>query len=302
MKRVESHIVPENTPEIILDRYVLDVFGSRYTRKFLRKSIRRGRLVVDGNPSFPLYRVAPGNRLDILEDSADKVKVFKLEFHIHYEDSFLAVIEKPPGFPVNGNRFRTVENALGYNLKRSEEKGALRLPKPVHRLDSSTGGLLLTAKTSAALSNLALQFQKNRVSKRYHALVEGSPGGRGVIKNNIRGRSAETEYRPLEECRSLKSGHITLVELIPRTGREHQLRIHMKELGCPIMGDTLYGEEGKTLKGKGLFLRATELAFDHPETGERTCITTDIPLKFIKHMEREQMRWEKYNGSASLEN
>ncbi len=294
MKIVESHIVPDRDPGPILDRYVLDVFGDRYTRKYLRKAIRRGLLVVNGEPSDPLYRVRGGNRLDILEKGAAPLKNFKLELEILYEDSYLAVVEKLPGFPVNGNRFRTIENALPQNLERSEKKGALQVPKPVHRLDSSTGGLLLVAKTSGALSSLALQFQEKRVSKRYHALVSGRIEGRGLVKKPVKGRYAETEYRALEECGSLKSGSLTLVELDPLTGREHQLRIHMKELGCPIVGDSLYGETGKTLRGKGLFLWATGLAFDHPETAERIRVTTDLPPKFKKHMEREQRRWEKY--------
>jgi 23S rRNA pseudouridine1911/1915/1917 synthase len=308
MKIVESHIVPDNNPGTILDRYALDVFGSRYTRKFLRKAIRRGFLIVNGEPSDPLYRVSRGNRLDILEKGTDTIKKFKLELKVLYEDSSLAVMEKPPGFPVNGNRFRTIEHALPGNLERSDKKGALMVPKPVHRLDSSTGGLLLVAKTSGALSNLALQFQEKRITKTYHALLSGrlaSNTGAASISSYIsststsrlcmKKRYAETEYRALEECRSLKSGYITLVELNPLTGREHQLRIHMKELGCPVTGDPLYGEEGKTLKGKGLFLWATGIAFDHPDSGERIRVAVDLPPKFKKHMEREQRRWEKYN-------
>jgi RluA family pseudouridine synthase len=294
MNILETHTVPKNIPHTILDRYALEVFGSRYTRKFIRKAIRRGILTVNGKPSAPLYKVKEGNRLDIHENGTGSAKVFTLKLKVLYEDSSLAVIEKPPGFPVNGNRFKTIEHALPQNLAATEKTGALRAPRPVHRLDSPTGGLLLVAKTSGALSGLALQFQENRISKTYHALLSGRLEGAGRVKSSIGGRYAETEYRPLEERRSLKSGYITLVKLHPLTGREHQLRIHMKELGCPITGDSLYGEEGKTLKGKGLFLWATEISFDHPETGERTRVTTELPPKFKTHMEREERRWGKY--------
>ncbi len=297
MKIIESHIVPKDIRERILDRYSLEIFGGRYTRKFLRKAIRRGTLLVNGKPSDPLYRVKEGNRLEILEKLSESRRSFDLELKVLYEDGFLAVIDKPPGFPVNGNRFRTIEKALPFNLEVSHEAGTLSYPRPVHRLDSSTGGLLLVAKTSAALSDLALQFQEKRITKRYHALLSGRLEGSGRIENSIRGRDAKTEYMTLKNCRSLKSGYLTLVRLFPLTGREHQLRIHMKERGFPITGDSIYGEEGKTLRGKGLFLCATGLDFSHPETGETIVLNRDIPGKFIKHMEREQRRWDKYNGS-----
>ena len=115
----------------------------------------------------------------------------------------------------------------------------------------------------------------------------------GKIISDIDGRSSESEYTPVKSVLSIKSGHVTLVDLFPGTGRTHQLRRHMAESGHPIVGDKLYGESGNLFRGKGLFLAAVELSFTHPADGNRLNFMIDDPEKFGTFMDREERRWRR---------
>lgn len=112
------------------------------------------------------------------------------------------------------------------------------------------------------------------------------------MNDPIEGKPSETVYRCLSRARSLTWDWLSLLELHPKTGRRHQLRIHLSQAGFPIVGDKLYGQPGKILRGKGLFLAATGLVFNHPVTGEILEFALPIPLKFEGLMKREQRRWE----------
>ena len=103
-------------------------------------------------------------------------------------------------------------------------------------------------------------------------------------------------YKTIKTVKSLKSKNLSLVELSPKTGRTHQLRIHMSSIGFPILGDKLYGKEGNVLEGKGLFLCALELVLKHPVTRDPLTVKTEIPYKFNSLLDREAKRWLKYNG------
>ena len=212
-----------------------------------------------------------------------------------FEDEYLAVINKPPGIEVSGNKYKTIENALSINLKPSAQPDALPWPRPVHRLDYSTSGLLLIAKTSTAQRLLGQAFEERRIHKRYCAVVMGLIPTLGTVETPIDGLNALSEYEPVLTVPSLRSGHVSLVHLFPTTGRTHQLRIHMASIGHPIVGDPKYGEDGNTLKGKGLFLASIGLRFPHPVTQQEMNICIDAPPKFNALLEREQARWDKFN-------
>ena len=107
----------------------------------------------------------------------------------------------------------------------------------------------------------------------------------GKLETTIKGKAAISHYKVLQEIPSPKFDQLNLVELSPETGRRHQLRIHMSELGTPILGDKTYGIEGKVMQGKGLYLHALSLSFDHPITKEKIEATTPLPAKFEKLME-----------------
>jgi 23S rRNA-/tRNA-specific pseudouridylate synthase len=153
------------------------------------------------------------------------------------------------------------------------------------------------SKTSSVHRSLAVQFEERKVEKVYHAVVKGGFPDQGTIDSEVGGKSARTEFRTLQKVNSVKSGEISLVELRPKTGRTHQLRIHCSELGYPILGDKLYDEGKKTLSHKGLFLAAVRLEFFHPVTQELVVVQMETPPKFLSLLKRELKWYERVSKS-----
>lgn len=291
-----THIVPKGIEEIRLYDYVQDIFTALPSRKAIKKAISREEILVDGKKTTTGLWVKPGQKIEFFESTVNPPKEYHLALDVIYQDEWLAAINKPAGIPVSGNQFRTIQNALIGNIEPSKEKDALRWPKPVHRLDGSTSGLLLIAKTAGALVKLGQQFQNRSIQKKYCAIVIGKTPKEGVIDFKVENLVAETAYKLVRVVPSLKNKHLSLIELNPKTGRTHQLRIHLANLGFPILGDQLYGRPGEILKGKGLFLTAVALKFNHPVTEEQLTIKIEVAKKFEALMEREERRWNKYNG------
>jgi RluA family pseudouridine synthase len=292
----ETHLVPEGVERMRLSTYARTAFAALISRKGTDKAIKRGELLIDGKTAGTGDWVKPGQVLELIDLQQRAPKTFHLPLDVVFEDECIAIINKPPGIEVSGNKFKTVENALAGSLRPSSAPDALPWARPVHRLDYSTSGLLLVAKTAQAQMELGRQFEERTVHKRYSAVVSGQPESTGEITSPINGLSAHSLYSTLKTVPSLKSGSVSLMHLFPHTGRTHQLRIHMASLGCPIVGDHKYGPEGHVLRGKGLFLAATRLEFVHPETQEKMTIQIDDPPKFASFLQREERRWQKYNG------
>ena len=295
MPVLKTHIVPEDVEEIRLYDYVQQVFTTIPSRKGVKKAIAREEILVDGKKTSTGHWVKAGQQIELLESSANPPKEYHLKLDIVFEDEFMAVINKPAGIPVSGNQFRTIQNAIIGNVSLSKEEDALRWPKPVHRLDGPTSGLLIIAKTAKALVKLGQQFEQKTIHKKYVAIVMGKPPESGSIASDVEGLSSLSEYKTIKTIESLRSGHLSLLELSPKTGRTHQLRIHLSSIGLPILGDKIYGDEGNVLEGKGLFLSALELNLNHPITNEGLSIKIDIPHKFNSLLEREVKMWKKYN-------
>ncbi len=293
---LKTHIVPEGVEDIRLYDYAQQIFKTVPSRKGIKKAIAREEIIVDGEKTTTGLWVKPGQKIELLASNVNPPKAYHLKLKVVYEDEYLAVIDKPAGIPVSGNQFRTIQNALIGNIKDSQEEDALPWPKPVHRLDSPTSGLLLIAKTAAALVKLGQQFEQKEIQKKYNAIVIGKLSNNGTIDAEIEGLKSLTEYKLIISVPSLRNKHLSLVELFPKTGRTHQLRIHLSQLGFPILGDKIYGKEGEVLKGKGLFLSAVELIFIHPTTQMPLTIELPLPNKFNTTLEREKTRWEKYNS------
>jgi len=210
---------------------------------------------------------------------------------IVFEDEDMAVIIKPAGINVSGNQFKTVQNALNYNLTPSSKIDKLPWPLPVHRLDNQTSGLLIIAKTKGARIQLGKDFENKTITKHYHALVIGQLLKTGTISAPVDGKKSDSLYTSIRTVKSLKNEWISLIELSPLTGRTHQLRIHCSSIGHPILGDKLYGDEGMILKAKGLFLAAIRLTLNHPISGEPLQFEIPTPYKFIKRLENEERRF-----------
>lgn len=292
-----THIVPKNISTIRLSDYAVGIFPQLPSRKGLKKAIKKGRVYVDGKMGNTGDWVKTGQKIELVALDKKTTKVYKLDLPIIYEDEQLAIINKPAGIVVSGNQFHTIQNTLPHNLKPSKAIDAFQLPRPVHRLDHATSGLLLIAKTTLANMHLSQQFEHKTIQKRYQAIVIGElTVEKGQISAAIEGKFARTNYEVVKTVASLKTGFLSLVNLYPLTGRTHQIRIHLSELGHPILGDKLYHQDKPLLKGKGLFLCAIELTFTHPINEKPMNFKIAPPNKFAYRLLQEERRWKSKNA------
>lgn len=206
---------------------------------------------------------------------------FDLDLRVLFEDDYLAVIHKPAGISVSGNRLKTIAHALKWNIRRSFQSDAAP-PQPVHRLDYPTTGNLLIGKTSRSIRALNRLFAEKKIRKTYYAITIGDMRPEGEITADIDGKSASSGYTVIDSVTSTRFGRLNLIELIPQTGRRHQLRKHLAMIGNPILGDKEYGIKDLILRGKGLYLHACGLKFTHPLTDETVEIRNPLPDKFTK--------------------
>lgn len=293
-----THQVPSDAPRTRLDLTCLGAFEQLTSRASARKAIKRGEVLLDGQSVESSRFVQPGQQIELLEPVGPEPPRYQVALDVIHEDDHIAVVVKPPGLAVNGPKLRTLEHGLPRHLTPSSAPDALRWPRPAHRLDAKTGGLVVVGKTGSALASLGRSFETRQVHKRYEAVVIGRMEGEGHIDEPIDDRSAQTTWRAVDHARCLKSDWVTLVELCPHTGRRHQIRKHLSDLGFPILGDIPYGLTGLTLRGKGLFLWAVGLTLPHPATLEPQTYVTPHPAKFDTFMRREQRRWERQNAKT----
>lgn len=293
MIEIESHIVPQDQPAIRLLDFCIHNFELINTRSGIKKAIKKGEIWLDGLPAESGIWLSPGQKIILSEGKPSTHKVFEMKLDIVYEDNEIAVILKPAGIEVSGNKLKTIQNALVYNLKISTKKDKLIRPVPVHRLDYPTSGLLICAKTHGAAVDLGRQFEEKIIHKTYIAIVNGETEKSGKIDNVLDGKASITLFEKIKSISSLKAGSLSLLKLNPITGRTHQLRKHLSQIGHPIVGDALYNTNLPLLKGKGLFLSAVSLLFKHPSSKEEMEFHVPIPNKFTSLLEREEKRFEK---------
>ncbi len=291
---LKEHTVTSEVTRIRLLDYALQIFTSIPSRSAMKKVIKSGALLVDGEPGHASSWVLGGQQITLLDLENKPPKSLDLYLEIIFEDEHMAVINKPAGIEVSGNKYYTIQNALVANITPSSEPDALSWPRPVHRLDMPTSGLLIIAKTATSIMKLGQQLESRKVHKKYRAVVGGKLPDKGKINSDIVGQEALTSFNCINRCHSLKMQWLSLVELCPYTGRTHQLRIHMADYGFPIVGDKIYGT-GPLLKGKGLFLASVELQFTHPHNNLPITISINQPKKFNALFEREERRWEQFN-------
>lgn len=291
-----THVVPTVEVSQRLSDYLCGIFVQLPSRKSVKTAIKKGAVYVDGKKGHTGDWVKSNQEIQLIDLDKAPSKILEMPMDVLYEDAYLAVVFKPAGIPVSGNQFKTVENALLYNIEVSTELDALKQPRAAHRLDAPTSGLLLIAKTKQARISLGAQFEAKTIQKRYQAIVIGAVPQKGEINLPIEGKASLSVYECLQTVDSLKSGQLSLLNLYPKTGRTHQLRIHLSSLGFPILGDALYGTEGLILKHKGLFLTAIELDFKHPISGEAQHIKLETPYKYTALLKREQRRFDKYQN------
>jgi 23S rRNA pseudouridine1911/1915/1917 synthase len=266
------------------------------SRAQAQRLIDAGAVRVGGATPRPARRLRAGEIVEgeIPTPEAASVLPEPIPLVVAYEDAHLIVIDKPAGLvvhPAPGHAQGTLVHALLHHCRDLSGIGGVVRPGIVHRLDKGTSGLLVAAKSDAAHHALAAQFKAHAIAREYLAIVRGAPGAAtGTIDAPIgrltmdrkrfatrattgRLRSAVTHWR-LEE----RLGDVSVLRVLPKTGRTHQIRVHLASIGLPIVGDPTYG--GRAGARAGLArqaLHAAVLGFDHPITGARIALESPLP-------------------------
>lgn len=283
-RKIENHTVPILDARVRLsDYYKPGIFTIIASRKAMKNALKEGRVYKDGKRAFTSDYIQGGELVEVyVKDEVKSRPTVSITLQILYEDDYLAIVNKPAGIVVSGNKRWTLENALSGNLKVSSQPDALTYPEPIHRLDYPTTGALLIGKTSKAVILLNQLFEAKEVAKTYTAATIGKMEASGKVDTDIDEKASLSEYKVLHTLTSERYGYINLVALIPHTGRRHQLRKHMAEIGNPIFGDLDYGTDGLILKGHGVYLHAHTMAFIHPFTKEKIGIEAPYSKKFLQ--------------------
>ncbi len=278
-----------------------------YSRMFLRTVFVAGKVRVDGRPVKPAFRVQTGQKIsiDLPPVPNDGPIPEDIPLDILFEDEYLVIINKPAGMvvhPAKGHWNGTLTSALAFHFQNLSNAGGPTRPGIVHRLDRDTTGVIAIAKSNEVHFKLSAQFEAREVSKEYHAIVVGSleldrdwiraPIGHhpyqrdkmAIRAGHESSRDAETFYEVIKRF----IGY-SYVRVLPKTGRTHQIRVHLSHIGCPVLADRLYAGHAKATRGQLLrkqslglphqpsdddvvisrhALHAHKLAFSHPITGQ----------------------------------
>jgi len=279
---IETYTVAKTIDKLRLSDFSAGTFTSIISRKGFKNAIKKGLVQIDGKIGFTGDYILGGEIITIYKDKETNYKPkIQIAIEVLFEDDYLAIVNKPAGIVVSGNKKWTLENALQGNLKASSQIDATH-PEPIHRLDYPTSGAVLIGKTASVVQAANKLFEDRKIKKTYIAVTIKEMPSQGVLTSEIDNKSAKTIYKVVQTIPSPNYGFLNLVELKPHTGRKHQLRKHMSAIGNPIFGDLLYGLEGFTLKGKGLYLHAQSLKFKHPVTRENIYVEVERPKKFGK--------------------
>ena len=297
MARLEIK-VNEEDKGLRIDSFLAN--SSDLSRSQIQKLIEEGRVLVNNETTVSRYKVNPGDFItaEYLEQTPTDIKPKDIALDIVYEDEDLIVINKPKGLvvhPAAGNYDNTLVNALLYHCKELSDINGYYRPGIIHRIDKDTSGLLVCAKNNAAHAALSAQLQDKTCFRKYYAIVNGIIDNNEGIINAPIGRSSKdrqkmevtdknskeaiTEFKVLQRLSST-----CLVECELKTGRTHQIRVHMAFIKHPVLNDPKYSK--KTIDETGQYLHAYYLSFIHPKTNERMEFVTDMP-EYMKNYIRE---------------
>jgi 23S rRNA pseudouridine1911/1915/1917 synthase len=279
-----------------IDKFITDALEENTSRTQVQQWIKDGHVTVNGKPAKPNYKLSMSDRIVVTIPEPIDVDLAPedIPLDVIYEDSDVIVVNKPRGLvvhPAPGHYSGTLVNALLHHCRDlSGINGVLR-PGIVHRIDKDTSGLIMAAKNDKAHASLADQLKAHTVNRKYTALVHGNiqhengtidaPIGRDshdrkmytVTEKNS--KHAVTHFLVLE-----RFGDLTLVELKLETGRTHQIRVHMKFIGHPLVGDPMYGKSKGTMNMEGQALHAAVLGFNHPRSDEKLLFEAPLPDDF----------------------
>ena len=270
--------------------------NTEFSRAHIQKMIENQKVLVNGKKTKVSYKIQKDDKIEVEKEVPTEIslKAQDIPIDILYEDNDIIVVNKPKGMvvhPANGNPDGTLVNAVMAICKDSLSGigGEIR-PGIVHRLDKDTSGVIVVAKNDKAHINMSEQIKNHEVEKTYIALVKGfvkeeeatinMPIGRSTkdrkkMAVNKNGKNAVTHFKVLKRFKNY-----TLLEVKIETGRTHQIRVHLSEIGYPVVGDTVYSN-GKNEWGiKGQCLHAKSLKFKHPITGKEMFIEAPLPEYF----------------------
>ena len=277
------------------------------SRVAIQRLITNGKVLVNGKNIKPSYKVQPGDKIQVEEEVPVEVslKAQDIPLDIIYEDKDIIAVNKPKGMvvhPANGNPDGTLVNAIMAICKDSLSGigGEIR-PGIVHRLDKDTSGIIIVAKNDKAHINLSEQIKDHKVKKTYIALVRGfvkeneatinmpigrSEKDRKKMAVTRKGKEAITHFKVLE-----RYDKYTLLQVNIETGRTHQIRVHLSQIGYPIIGDEVYSNGKNEWNVKGQCLHAKSLEFTHPTTGKIMYLEAKLPEYFeniLKNLEKRK--------------
>lgn len=269
---------------------------SGISRGLIQDMINDGHVLVNGKGEKNKYILKLNDVIEIIkrEPKSLELEAKDLNIEIVYEDDDVAVVYKPEGMvvhPANGNNEGTLVNGLLYEMDINDTINDVKRPGIVHRIDKDTSGLLMIAKNDLALKSLSAQLKEHSCNRLYVALVYGeiaenkgridAPIGRDPLDRKkmavvAGGKEAVTNFRVLERFKGF-----TLIECKLETGRTHQIRVHMKYIGHPLVGDKVYGPK-RVIGETGQFLHAKTIGFVHPRTGEYMEFSQELPDYFLE--------------------
>ena len=281
-----------------IDRILAERY-SDITRSYLQRLIKDGNVTMGGKAVKSSFKPSCGDEIQIIFPKASELQIEpeSIPLDILYEDRDVIIVNKPKGMvvhPAAGHYSGTLVNALMYHCKDSLSgiNGVLR-PGIVHRIDQNTTGSLIVCKNDAAHQSIAEQLRVHSITRKYRAIVHGRLTEDGCIRTTIGrhpqkrkemavnvpgGKEAVTHYKILETF-----DQFTYVECQLETGRTHQIRVHMKSIGHPILGDDVYGPSKCPFSGlQGQTLHAMTIGFIHPSTGEYVEFEAPLPDYFEK--------------------
>ena len=274
-----------------LDLFLLKKFPD-YSRSHIQKMIADGKVLINNHESKSSYKINDGDMILIatIKPEAIDVEAEDLPLDILYEDSDIIVINKARGMtvhPADSVMHGTLVNALLFHCKDLSGINGVMRPGIVHRLDKDTSGVMVAAKNDKAHVNLSEQIQSKSAKRSYLAIVHGCVADNaGIITGAIGrhktdrkkmavtadGKPAVTEFRVLERFKQY-----TLLECNLKTGRTHQIRLHLTSIGYPVVGDTKYGVRKNPFDIQGQALHSHKLTLTQPSTGERMSFTAPVP-------------------------
>ena len=282
---MKEYIINLDTQNIRLDK-VITMLNPELSRSMIQKMLDDGNILVNGKQEKASYKTKLNDKIEVEEVIAKEIEIKAQDIPVDviYEDTDIIVVNKPKGMvvhPANGNPDGTLVNAIMNICKDSLSGigGEIR-PGIVHRIDKDTSGLLIIAKNDKAHINLSEQIKNREITKKYVALA------RGVIKENnatidmpigVRkdGKNAVTHFEVIKRY----NGY-TYLDIKIDTGRTHQIRVHLAEIGYPIVGDGVYSNGKNPFGVEGQMLHAKSLEFKHPKTGETLKLEAPLPEYF----------------------